>query len=298
MARLTKEVVLSVGFALLSLANIFFVDGTPATIVGIFGVIFFGGGAALLFFRPQGFQSTRRVSQGISRAQPIPAARPRVIRTLNEVDHAAAVSFAAVFQRFGVVVAAVEEADWFVPACAGMVTPGRPLTASDVLSAFGELSYYEPTLNASEVAPNLGAIIFEFEGIVDEVLDQLNTLARLIETDVETTIVLTDSQVQMSVGQMSAAVDMAPVLNEGVGTGYYISAYVALAELYRRNQTGFRLAFMAVDFTGYVMRIAEGSVDELNAELGLATADYDQVFWLDLPSNDLDELRSVTFEDS
>ena len=165
----------------------------------------------------------------------------------------------------------VEETDWFLQACADAISPGRPLTPDDVLSVFDELSYYEPNLDRSEVAPNLSRIELEFEGDLDDVMRSLDLLIELIQPDVKVTTELVADRLQLEVGRASATVEMGSILSDGSVNGYYVAAYVALAELYRRNKTGFRLAIMASDFSGYVVRIPEGSVDELNAELGLGS---------------------------
>ena len=297
MPRQTKEIVLSLALALVSLGNIVLFGGTVATIFGIVGVVFFGGGAALLFFRPQGIHTTGASKPRIAREQNRKVTPSPIVRSLNDSDRVAAVAHSAAFQRFGVLAEGVEETDWFLQACADAISPGRPLTPDDVLSVFDELSYYEPNLDRSEVAPNLSRIELEFEGDLDDVMRSLDLLIELIQPDVKVTTELVADRLQLEVGRASATVEMGSILSDGSVNGYYVAAYVALAELYRRNKTGFRLAIMASDFSGYVVRIPEGSVDELNAELGLGSSDYNQLVWLDLPENDLDDMSSVTFEE-
>ncbi len=203
-------------------------------------------------------------------------------RDLTEAEVARVAHIVAVMGKYGMFAPQIPD-----PALlhAGVVHSLDTLSPADILDALGELHYYHPAVPDDAFWDNLAIVPSHGEQDAGVLAEQIADIDRLTRGALS----LTNEAIRWPADVLSGNVELSLDVNGGAMRIFFSAAdkhlstvpHVALARAYAALGTGYRIATYWTDHGMWLMRLADGAVEALNAELGLDPETGEAFGWLD-----------------
>jgi hypothetical protein len=220
---------------------------------------------------------------GVQQGHPVLASVEEIAesKTLDAEQTAALAEMVAVLARHGVFAPRIPDPALLHPSIAdyGAVDPGA------VFGALSELHYYHPAIPEDSFMANLAMLTSHGEQGAETLAEEIADIDRLTQgaLGLADEALCWPADIRAEEAELRITINGAPTVLRWRALDKYLSTvpHVALAKTYAALGTGFRLATYWTDQGAWIMRLADGAVEALNAELGLDPATSDPFGWLD-----------------
>lgn len=277
---MTKPVIIIIGagltavlFALVEFAPEIGLGGRVFMVAFAWAFLSFAIWSIADLFKGNEYAEERRAAA----AQPIEPSRD-----LTEAEVARVAHIVAVMGKHGIFAPQIPDPELLH---AGVVHSLDNLSPADIFDTLGELHYYHPAVPDDVFWDNIAMVPSHGEHNATQLAQEIADIDRLTRGVLN----LTDEAIRWSANLRSTDVELAITVNGAPlhltwrAAPKYASTvpHVALARAYAELRTGYRLATYWVDRGMWLMRLADGAVEALNAELGLNSAGGEGFGWLD-----------------